>query len=635
MKFKWKWNYTIYIFALITSLVISQTARAQATLRFEPSTLTISKGGLTNVKVLVGNIKDLYGYQFSLVFNANVIEVVGVEEGDFLKGDGTNTFYNPPKIDNVAGKASNIVNSRLGALTSRSGSGLLVIINIKAKANGTSKLTIQEAKFATIDVKPITVVSSEGSITVGVPTTVSVVVEAAEVNKNTSFSLKVRAKDAADLTGYQFDLSYDLKILEAVGVNEGDLLKKGGVQTFFAPPKIDNVSGKIANISSARIGAAGVQGEGDLALVTFKAIGVGRSELKLQNLTLSDSQAKAIASKTVDSSVTVKQPTAPWDVNKDGVVNIFDFVIVASAFGQTIPSPPPDPNPDVNGDGVVNIFDFVAVGAHFGEVVNLAPGFAMTTFDDFGTNSSAEIRLKSEPSSNGTLQVRLETPGVKDLYGLQFDIAFDPNLLEAVSAVEGELLKLNGARTYWHSPKIDNLSGRIAGAASVRIASDAVSSDGTIALLSFRMKPSNGRDAPTERLYIRDSIRLLNVIASDKDGLPLRVSLANAMLSWEILVLPERSRLGQNYPNPFNPETWMPFELAQDSPVTIKIYSVTGELVRSINLGLRPAGMYISRSRAAYWNGRNNHGELVSTGIYFYAIEANGFSEVRKMILLK
>jgi photosystem II stability/assembly factor-like uncharacterized protein len=93
------------------------------------------------------------------------------------------------------------------------------------------------------------------------------------------------------------------------------------------------------------------------------------------------------------------------------------------------------------------------------------------------------------------------------------------------------------------------------------------------------------------------------------------------------------SRLMQNYPNPCNPETWIPYDLAEPGDVTINIYSSSGRLVRTLDLGYRRAGSYSDRDRAVYWDGANESGEKVSSGIYFYAIRSGKFSAVRKMII--
>ncbi len=95
------------------------------------------------------------------------------------------------------------------------------------------------------------------------------------------------------------------------------------------------------------------------------------------------------------------------------------------------------------------------------------------------------------------------------------------------------------------------------------------------------------------------------------------------------------NQLGQNFPNPFNPETWIPFRLAQDANVTVNIFNRNGNLVRTIESGPKKADVYESRSKAVYWDGRNELGECVASGTYFYTLTANKFSATRKMATLR
>ena len=99
--------------------------------------------------------------------------------------------------------------------------------------------------------------------------------------------------------------------------------------------------------------------------------------------------------------------------------------------------------------------------------------------------------------------------------------------------------------------------------------------------------------------------------------------------------LPRRTALGQNFPNPFNPETWIPYQLREDTHVVIAIYAPMGELVRILDLGYKPAGFYGNRSKAAYWDGRNSAGEMVSSGIYFYCLRVENFSAQRKLVIVR
>jgi flagellar hook assembly protein FlgD len=99
--------------------------------------------------------------------------------------------------------------------------------------------------------------------------------------------------------------------------------------------------------------------------------------------------------------------------------------------------------------------------------------------------------------------------------------------------------------------------------------------------------------------------------------------------------IPRQSLILQNYPNPFNPETWIPYQIREPADVVIRIYNAQGQLVRTLDLGQRAAGFYLSSTRATYWDGHNDVGEKVASGIYFYQLRASDFSSTRRMLILK
>jgi len=113
------------------------------------------------------------------------------------------------------------------------------------------------------------------------------------------------------------------------------------------------------------------------------------------------------------------------------------------------------------------------------------------------------------------------------------------------------------------------------------------------------------------------------------------VELKSKLFSVKVMPLIKETVLLNNYPNPFNPETWIPYELAKDVDVTIDIYGVNGQRVRSINLGRQTRGRYISQEKAAHWDGRNDFGERSASGVYFYVFKAGEYAKTRKMVILK
>ena len=129
-----------------------------------------------------------------------------------------------------------------------------------------------------------------------------------------------------------------------------------------------------------------------------------------------------------------------------------------------------------------------------------------------------------------------------------------------------------------------------------------------------------------------------NVVSGPFQRKVASTDIHNAFLSVQMRVSdvrPKKTILAQNFPNPFNPETWIPYQLSQDANVTIQIYNVSGHSVRTLNLGHKSIGSYMTASTAAYWDGKNSTGETVSSGIYFYTLKTKDFAATRRMIILK
>ena len=121
------------------------------------------------------------------------------------------------------------------------------------------------------------------------------------------------------------------------------------------------------------------------------------------------------------------------------------------------------------------------------------------------------------------------------------------------------------------------------------------------------------------------------IVVSAEEVLTSRIKLPDL----ELYEIPSETELLANYPNPFNPETWIPYQLAEDADVTLTIYDTKGVTVRRLDLGHQLAGYYADRGKAAYWDGRNDNGESVASGLYFYQLGTPSFSHVRRMAILK
>ena len=136
---------------------------------------------------------------------------------------------------------------------------------------------------------------------------------------------------------------------------------------------------------------------------------------------------------------------------------------------------------------------------------------------------------------------------------------------------------------------------------------------------------------PNERIFAstrHDTILLGDIESLNSHSVPsapASIKLTNAL----------QTELLSNYPNPFNPETWIPFRLAEDADVTLTIYDVSGKEVRSLDIGHSKAGVYESRDKAIYWDGKNDLGESVASGVYFYHLSAGDYKATKQMVILK
>ena len=301
----------------------------------------------------------------------------------------------------------------------------------------------------------------------------------------------------------------------------------------------------------------------------------------------------------------------------------FTYTLTLTVEGGTIGEG--FPPYDVNRDGRVDVFDLVLVGQHFGEkFINATPPA------DFGQRRSVspegEVQLLMTPSVTDTrrLTVSINTTAVADLYGYHFSIQYDPAVLEFFTASPSSVFATPRQKSYWHISQqgtqlelIQTRQGTITG----------VETEGTLATLVFDVKK-------TDLLPAHLPIQLVDLQLADSLTRAIPVQVANQQVSMKEL-FPEKPMLMQNYPNPFNPETWIPYQLSADSEVVISIYNTNGERIRQFDLGYQQVGTYITRGRALYWNGEDMYGEPVASGVYFYQIQADAFSTNRKMVIIK
>ncbi|MBI1923618.1 leucine-rich repeat domain-containing protein [Candidatus Poribacteria bacterium] len=284
---------------------------------------------------------------------------------------------------------------------------------------------------------------------------------------------------------------------------------------------------------------------------------------------------------------------------------------------------------DVSGDGKITAFDASLILQYVVGLIDHFPADALASPPDIAprdyTLSVAEVSAKM--GQRVTVPVRIADTAGLTAGGIR--LTYDPNVLKAVDVTTN--LTLNGA--YWKANP--SLNGEVRFAfVTTEPPTPALPGDGEGGRPDSLPLQGEGRGGGT---LFNVEFEVLPAPEGRVSPLTLEsVELAGSKhihtVDGTLTVLPSRSVLLQNYPNPFNPETWLPYQL---SAVTIAIYDSGGRFVRQLDIGSQRAGVYIDRQRAAYWDGRNEAGERVGSGIYFYHLRAGGYSDVRKLVILK
>ena len=245
--------------------------------------------------------------------------------------------------------------------------------------------------------------------------------------------------------------------------------------------------------------------------------------------------------------------------------------------------------------------------------------FSLTLMSYSETVVSVAPAPLTVPEIGEHLTVQVNITGGEAVAGYQFTVAFDPSALWYVAANNADYLPTDTFTVPLPEQKHITL------VAAALNGTPLGSGDGTLATLTFEVL--------TAKAY---GIHLTDVILSDVTATALTVRWEDTRVDGAMETLPaDWTSLLRNYPNPFNPETWIPYQLAQPADVTLTIHSANGQVVRTLKLGHQPAGVYQRKDRAAYWDSRNDIGEHVASGLYFYTLQAGEFNATSKMLIMK
>ncbi len=650
-----------------------QDTNQTAQLTFSIDDTPVYVGDTFTLHLNVENVTDLAGWQCNIEFDPDVLEAVEVVEGDFLKEDGGTTYFQASTIDNTVGTITGLVAART-SIGGVSGNGRLLLVTFMAKALGDAQITVTNLHAGTSGISatiplsvPDIIITIEDKPIINITDPIfSFFTEASSILIGDTFTLHLNAENITDLARWQCGIEFDPNVLEAVEVVEGDFLKEGGATTFFLESTIDNTSGKITGLDAVRLSRDGVSGTGRLLSVTFIAKGIGTTQVTLANLYAGSSKSVAIPLNIPEIEITVS------DVGSARLYFSIDDIPVRVEDMFTLHLNIADVT-NLSGWLCDIVFDPTALEAveviegDFLNESNVSTFFLKSTIDNAAgkiTDIGAVRLSKNGVSDTGKLlsvtfvakKLGDTQVAITDLYAGSSDlIAIPMHTPEIVITVEERVflpwdVNQDGMVNILDLMQVAQYLGEDA---SVNPQSD-VNEDGTIGIFDLiivaqhisdstasapgQIANGNNDSAIADVNYTELSATIRTWITyaqmEDDGSIAFLKGIANLQKLLNSTI-PKKTELLPNYPNPFNPETWIPYQLLNPANVTLTIYDVNGNNVKNFVLGYQEAGIYQTRSGAVYWDGKNNIGETVASGVYFYTLIAGNFTATRKMLLMK
>ena len=444
-------------------------------------------------------------------------------------------------------------------------------------------------------------------------------VESPSVGKQ--FSINVSVTDGEDIGGYQLTVGFDATTLRYIESANGDYLPPGA---FLVPPTIERDRVTLGAVSPTGV----VNGDGTLATLTFEIQDVIESNLALSDVILIKSNGREYTP-LLSAGGRVIRPTLSFpaivsvipsevlspairqqlvfNVGITGGKDVVDHQLnweydktalkfISSSWGNYMD------DGVGNGDGVLFTGTFEVLSVKDSTVNVSGHYIGQDGFRYIPTFESAEViaPLLGDVNRDGVVNV-LDLALVASSFGQRIEVEGNPADVNEDGIVNiVDLIRVAGAL------------GNVAAAPSWHLQAGA--------LLTATEVQHWLTEAQAQSAHLTD-------ITSQRGILMLQQLLA--------ALLPKETSLLPNYPNPFNPETWIPYQLSEPTEATLDIYAVDGRLVRTLALGHQSAGRYQSKSRAAYWDGRNAFGEPVASGVYYYTLTTGNFTATRKMLILK
>ena len=540
-----------------------------------------------NVNVIAG--ENVGGYQMSLEFDPDTLRYIESANGDYLS---SGAFFVPPVV------SENKVTLGATALTGvSSGDGTLATVTFEVIDVKESVLNLSEVILTDSDGKHLFILSTkDGRVEepTAIPSSAVVSVTPSPVWSPTigrQLTFNIDIAGAENISDYHFTWDFDSTALEGIPSSESynlvGTVDSGGGTIGTRTFKVLDAKPSTVSLSGHFIGTDGLR-----YIPTFvSAEVVVQTSSAVVSITPSSVLSPAIGEQiTFNLDIAGGQNITGYYLNWDYDETAFEFV----SSTIIIPQADAEGNRTLGGTRTYRILDvkpsIVSVSGHLIDADGMA---YIPTF----ISAKVIVPLLGDVNRDGSV-----------------------NILDLVRVASKFGQRVNG------DPADVNEDGVVNIVDLVKVAGALGSEAAAPSAWNLNMKAAPTRADVQNWLSQARQLNLTD--ATSQRGILFLENLLAALTPKETGLLP-------NYPNPFNPETWIPYQLAEPANVSISIYAADGRLVRTLDLRHRSVGIYESRSRAAYWDGRNASGEPVASGVYFYTLMAGDFTATRKMLIRK
>ena len=259
---------------------------------------------------------------------------------------------------------------------------------------------------------------------------------------------------------------------------------------------------------------------------------------------------------------------------------------------------------DVSNNGTISALDAWYILAYSTGLIAAFPRQSAAPMLAFQMEPTRIVEIRYEESPEGELMVPIQVDNLRNVFSTELSLTYDANAFKFVDV----------------SKTGDTANNKISfsdqdGFLRVALAGGSQVAAGDVVTVIFE-RTGSSKDVKIQLTDIRLNEGLIPTVIRQQE-------------------IPESIKLWQNYPNPFNPDTWIPYQLDQSAEVEISIYDLSGKLIRTLSLGKKVPGFYAGQDKAAHWDGKNFAGERVSSGVYFYTLQAGDFTATKKLLLIK